>query len=658
MKNIILLLILIGLGSWYYYDKNGTFPFLSEKVEQKDPRIDEIKALGEKYFPTRLEDRERWISTEITAMRALDKKLANISDTMYAELLAEAVQKYPDKYSSRLSYVRKQCDAYIEVKTAMDESSFSSDEKSTLSSMLQETFKRDYAKQCDVLSQVFDVYGMMKSKSLQMNPKDFNKLLAMAMPHIVNDPNKALLLFEEQALARHNFLTKQLPESSANLRADIEKQIPNDFVAQLKELNSRLDESMCARDNSANFANLGISKNAQEFFKKYIYLMDTSARTYNVSFAMMNGKKVIILPSEIIKYTGGTINFNLGGGETIHFNKLFLSCDSAFVISVLENENKIEPIKFAKKEELFKNEPVSVEIVGVQKDGKKATLSGKLDNGELTVDARHLKLAMSWLSSGALVIDRKTGTALGLFELEPNCDYLTYESYDNPSMNDLISDTSRSSLWVGLNKSIHLIRTNCMINYETYKCRIVHLDDMKKFSRLDIKKYKRQKALLDDICAVNRGAISFMLEGYYGADAKMPILKDITKKFNSTFITGSRCTVTSLQSNFLKYMNSVRAELRIMARLAREPFDEFYYEFAKPASRQVELYKALDSSMGATIAQGQNRNILHRDIASSIDGSSYIPPQRIFDRPTKAKAIAGGLRIGNKGIKKDYNVNK
>ena len=650
MKNIILILILVGIGAWYYCDKNGGIAFLSENAKQADPRIDAIKARAEKYYPTRLDDRDRWINTQISSMYALDKPMPNIPAEVHSELLKEAELQFPENYSKRLSFVKNQCTAYLDIKNTMFDSSFSDEEKSMLYTELAKAFVGDYVKQRNMLAQIFEVYGIIKSKSMQMAPSDFKKLSGKIMARIAQSPNDALLFFEDQSRARHNFLTKQLPASNANMRAEIEKNIPDDFVAQLAELNARMDNLRSAR--VVNFE-ANISKNAQEFFKKYIYLVDTSARTYNLSFAMMNGKKVAIFPSEMVQHTGGVLELNLGGGEKIHFDKLFMSKDSGFGIVIVEGENRIDTIKFANKAQTMSKDSIDVEIVGVNADGKKATVSAKIENGKtLIIEPSKLTQAKSWLVSGALIIEKENGVALGLFDADPVFDSNIYATYENPTLIYLLSLYDRVSLWSGLKEAVSLAKKNVSMDY---KYRIVYLEDIKKFARLDAKKYEQQKKMLSEMCAVNMGAMSFMLEGSYGADSQQATLKDIANKFNSTFIKGDRCSVSMLHSNFLKYMQTVRLTLRNKANLVRENTDDFYYDFYAPAIRQMDLYKRLDLAMGNTIAQAKTEKILHQDIAMAIRGNTYIPPKKI-NAPIRATgAISGGLRLGNKGVKKDYN---
>lgn len=652
MKNILLILILVGLGAWYYCDKNGGIPFLSESTKKQvdDPRIDAIKVRAEKYYPTRLDDRERWINTQISAMYALDKSMPNIPEDVQTELRKEAELQHPENYSKRLSFVKNQYSAYLDIKKTMFDSSFSDEEKSMLHAELSKAFVGDYVKQRNMLAQIFEVYGIIKSKSMQMAPSDFKKLSGKIMARIAQSPNDALLFFEDQSRARHNFLTKQLPAANANMRDEIEKNIPDDFVAQLAELNARIDYLRSAK--VVNFE-ANISKNAQEFFKKYIYLVDTSARTYNISFAMMNGKKVVLFPSEMVQYTGGVLELNLGGGEKIRFDKLYMSKDSGFGIVLVEGENRIDTIKFADKAQTMSKGSIDVEIVGVNADGRKATVPAKIENDKtLIIEPSKLTQAKSWLVSGALIIEKESGVALGLFDADPVFDANVYATYEDPTLTYLLSLSERVSLWSGLKDAVAMSKNNASMGY---KYRIVYLEDIKKFARLDVKKYERQKQMLSEMCAVNMGAMSFMLEGSYGADSQQATLKEIADKFNPIFIKGDRCAVSMLYSNFLKYMQTVRSTLRGKANLVRENTDEFYYDFNAPAIRQIDLYKRLDSAMGNTIAQAQTQKILHQDLALAIRGNTYIPPKKI-NAPIRATgAISGGLRLGNKGVKKDYN---
>ena len=650
MKNLILFLILIGVGAWYCYDKYGDeIPFLAGKAKQVDPRIAEIKTLAEKYFPTKLDERERWIKSQISAMNALDRKIGNVPDDVYSALLKKATQQYPDNYSNRLSFVTKQTSAYEDIENKFGESSFSSEEKNMMRAELFKTFEHNYSAQVDILAQALEVYAMVKTKSMQMSTEDFKKISSKTIHKLISSPNECLLFFENQIRARHNFLTKQLPPSHANLRTEIEKKIPDDFVAQLNALDVAIDNIVYTKSNTDFEEYKNISKTAQEIFKKYTYLIDASDSTFNVYFATMHGKKVAIFPSELLQNAKSTLTLDLGADEKISFDNVFMSSDSTLAIMVVEGNYKIDTIKFASKS--IEKSSKDIEIIGVRTNGKKFAVSGKLENGKYIIFKEADKSIVRSLTSGSLILEKETGTPLGFFEVSPNYDSRTYASYEDPNIDSLLNNPNRVSLWKGMDKTLILAKKNTGVadNYT-----IVYLEDLKKFAKYDSKKYAKQKTLLDDICRVNMSALTFILQGAYGADALDPILKNITDKYDPIFIKGSRCTMGVLRSHFFRYLQSVRTELRANANLARETVSELYYDFQEPATRQLDLYKQIDGVFGGTVARGDVESIIHEDILASVKKGTFVPPGRMFDKPSSG-VIQGGLMIRNKGVKKDYN---
>lgn len=650
MKNIILLIILLAVGSWYYYDKNGELPFVLKKTEQKDPRIDEIKAQAEKNFPTRLDDRERWIKSQISAMHLLDEKPENIPFDIYAEFLKDSAKQYSNNYTGRLSYVKKQADAYAEIENMFSRCSFSAEEKKMLQLEFGKVFKYDYASQLDVLAQAIEAYGMIKSKSMQIAPKDFQKISPRLIYNLVNSPDKCLVFFEDQIRARHNFLSKKLPPLEYDLRAKIEQKYPDDFVAQLKELDYTIDNVLFVKTQN-NIGNDNISTAAENVFKKYVYLKETSYRTYCVYFTTMHGKKVATFPSELLQYLGKKFVLDLGGGEEIKLDNIFLSSDSTMAITVIAADNKVDSMKFVPKEETKAKGVIEVEIVGMNRDNRKSTLSAKLINGELKVDDSDDFRASTWFTTGSLIIERATGHPLGFFEIYPNYDHRIFEMYKDPSITHLLSNTKRASIWEGLNDALSLAKKNTSV---LNKFGIVYVEDLKKFTKFDFEKYRKQKKMLRSLCIVNASALSFILQGMYGADARDPILKNVTEKYDPIFVRGSRCTVNVLCSNFFKYLQSVRSELRSNAQLARESTDDLYYDFLTPAKRQIELYRKLDSVIANTVAKSEIKRVIHEDMLATVRDGTYIPPQSQFSKPTSG-VISGGLVIKNKGVKRDYN---
>ena len=650
MKNLILFLILIGVGAWYCYDKYGDeIPFLAGKTKQVDPRIAEIKTKAENYFPTKLDERERWIKSQISAMTALDRKIGDVPDDIYSALLKKATQQYPDNYSSRLSFVVKQTSAYEDIRNKFDESSFSSEEKNMMRAELFKTFEHNYSAQVDILAQALEVYAMVKSKSMQMSAEDFKKISSKTIHKLISSPNECLLFFENQIRARHNFLTKQLPPSHANLRAEIEKKIPDDFVAQLNALDVAIDNIVYTKTNIDVDEYKNISKIAQEIFKKYTYLIDVSDTTFNLYFATMHGKKVAIFPTELLQNAKSTVVLDLGADEKISFDNVFMSRDSTLAIMVVEGDYKIDTIKFAQKS--VEKSSKEIEIIGVRTNGKKFAVFATLENGKHIIFKEADKSIVRSLTSGSLILEKETGVPLGFLEVSPNCDCRTYATYEEPNVEALLNNSNRVNLWKGMDKVLTLAKKNTNV---ADKYTIVYVDDLKKFAKYDFKKYAKQKTLLDDICRVNMSALSFILQGAYGADALDPVLKNITDKYDPIFIKGSRCTMGILRSHFFKYLQSIRSELRANANLARETVSELYYDFQEPAKRQLELYKQIDIVFGDTVARGDIESIIHEDILASVKKGTFVPPGRMFDKPSSG-VIQGGLMIKNKGVKKDYN---
>ena len=329
-----------------------------------------------------------------------------------------------------------------------------------------------------------------------------------------------------------------------------------------------------------------------------------------------------------------------------------MSQNSTFAIQVIDGENRFEAVKFAPKDYALSKNSIDVEIVGSKADGRKATISAQLEQGGFLriteTDQRNIQM---WFSSGCLILEKETGSALGYLEIAPDYDTRTYESYKDPTVDALLNKTNRVSDWQGLKRGHALAKKNMLVKQEF---RIVYLEDFKKFTKFDSAKYNKQKNMLSDICRINMSALSFMLEGMYGADSEDELLKNVTEKFNPIFVNGSRCTVNVLRSNFFKYIQSVRSYMRSNAHITRASIEDFYYDFIEPSKRQHELYKKLDNVIADTIAKSDIRSIIHEDILGAVKDDTYIPPRRNFTKPSSG-IISGGLVIRNKGEKKDYN---
>ncbi|MBQ6534431.1 MAG: hypothetical protein IJI37_04610 [Opitutales bacterium] len=648
MKNLILVLLLAAIGAFYYYEKRGKEGARTPAaaVSAQDPRAAEVEARAKELFPTKIDDRNSWIASQLAAMAKLDKKPDSVSDREYSEILAAAKSKFGADYSRSLRYVSDQCAAAADIAEMRSKSSLSNGEQEAILARLREAHNSDRAAVRDALARVFENYGLIKSKSTGMSRKDFETLSKKTIPILAGSPNEAVAFFEKQALARHNFLSKGLPKNSENVRAEIEAKYPGDFAAQLAALDAYIDSSIRTRKTIDFSAAQKMSELGENLFKKRIYALEAKSGSFCVCFAMMNGKKVALFPSPAM---GGEESFSLdvGGGERLASGNVFMSRDSAFAVVVADGESPFPAVDVLPKADAFANAgELKVSVVGMDRSGKKSDAKGVLyKSGKLELERS--AGAAEKFSGGALVADEASGKIVALLEIRPDADIRFIAESKSPEIGDLLGRTERARFWKGLDAAVS--RAGAAAERKP-EIAAVFPEDIKAFSKFDAKKYARQMEAVKSACEANLGALGFMLCGNYATDAETPALADTARKYRAIFVTGSRCSLPILYANFSRYIQSARSDLRSKAAGAIGASD-FYYDFAEPAKRQAELFAALEKPMLGAVASGDIAAVLHWDIASAISGGSYVPPGRDFAVPAKGGGNSAVLRLGNKGKK-------
>ena len=186
--------------------------------------------------------------------------------------MSYTADKYGADYEKQLDYITKQRLAAIDIKNITAASAISETELKRLDDSFKKEFGSDYVRRREAYGRIMEFYAAIKQKAANLSPADYEKLSAKVLPVLFKNPIEALRLFEEQALARHNFLTKQYPSAYGDLRKDIEDIYPDDFAMQLKELDARLD---AANSKGKPMVWNAGGKNpttplSKEYFSKYI----------------------------------------------------------------------------------------------------------------------------------------------------------------------------------------------------------------------------------------------------------------------------------------------------------------------------------------------------------------------------------------------------
>ena len=650
MKSIvILLLMLAAVGGWYYYDKYGMPDSRASVEEVSDPRILRLSEHAEKLFPTKQDERKAWLDRQISAMQAIEKKAEGLDAAVFAAILKTAGERYDLDYVKQFDFVSRQRVAAIDVSNMLANSGFSADEKAALEKRTKESFGDDYVLRRAVYSNIFEAYAQMKKKSVLLSPEDYKKLSARLMPTLLRNPQQALEIFERQALARHNFRTKSIPESYGDLRKDIEEKIPDDYVAQLAELDRRIDMAV-RRGVSVGWGTAGrnaVTPLAREYFAKYLYTHDSNGVLTLSFIAKIRGKKAAVFPVCALDSAPKSYTLDVGGGKKISGDKIYLAKNAAFGIIIPEGIEDVSeiPVERAPKGK------INVEIVGLDLSGSQISFAGTLENGGFLELDSAVKRAMDGkLRNGAVVVDAQSRNALGLLEFESDGGAGFYSDFENPSIDSVLSQKNRVSRWRGLGDALAFGRKICLPS-DSKQYRIVPFSELETVVRYDAAKFSAQRNNVKKLCRSNFSAITFMLGGCYGEDARTEIISAVAEKYSSTFVNGSRINVAILHMRFNAYMRDVKQALFQNVNFARGDFySEYYFPFRDAAKKQSQLFVKLCSSINDALSARDKMAVLHADLAESLQGNTYVPPGRNFTRAGFVSGNGGGavLKMENR----------
>lgn len=352
MKFYLVLLILICGGGWYYYDihyakssffKKGSEPQAVESA--LDSKQLELEQKAKELFPTKVSERAAWVERQMAAYNQISKVRDGISPEIAASIRKFADRKYPLDYDKQLDVVSKQELAAIGMLQTISSAKLGASETAEILSAASKNMEGDYVSQSYAIQKIIDAYNSIKSKATMMSERDYNILRRKAMDEIAVSPENALKEFERQYLARHNFLTKTISPAWGDLRSGIEDIYPEDFVAQLAELDKRIQGKLAG--GGASVISLASEKtDSRVDANKSLYPCMLDDGGYFCVFASIKGKDFLVVPSLLIQKIGeDSFSFSrigLSGTGDIH-----MSTNSPLAIVDVPKGSEFESIRLA-----------------------------------------------------------------------------------------------------------------------------------------------------------------------------------------------------------------------------------------------------------------------------------------------------------------------
>ena len=631
MKFYLVLLILICGGGWYYYDihyakssffKKGSEPQAVESA--LDSKQLELEQKAKELFPTKVSERAAWVERQMAAYNQISKVRDGISPEIAASIRKFADRKYPLDYDKQLDVVSKQELAAIGMLQTISSAKLGASETAEILSAASKNMEGDYVSQSYAIQKIIDAYNSIKSKATMMSERDYNILRRKAMDEIAVSPENALKEFERQYLARHNFLTKTISPAWGDLRSGIEDIYPEDFVAQLAELDKRIQGKLAG--GGASVISLASEKtDSRVDANKSLYPCMLDDGGYFCVFASIKGKDFLVVPSLLIQKIGeDSFSFSrigLSGTGDIH-----MSTNSPLAIVDVPKGSEFESIRLADGKGAYSKGTFDVMLLGFDDTAKKIVFDASLVDGELRYSANvEAKLGLDMLGN-LLVIDSKSGVLIGFFAQIPDSgvkgyrigDYKDFAYFKNKVLgtNDKAMGNSNIDF-----KKIYMAPIN---SDSERRFKMVFFDDIEGWQKFSSSKNKEQLALIDKMRWLNFGVCDFMLENTYANALENPLFRKVAEKHKGSFFKTVNTAKSVFMSDYLSNLHNINFTGIGSAMFAKKDlFDSFYYQNRVTAMAQLGLWEKTQDLLKGMVEHAMDPKMLHADLFDNFEKGYY-----------------------------------
>lgn len=635
-----------GFGGWYCYEKFYSRSESSFATAENDARIADIYAIGRELFPGDESGRKRWIKDQISALRLIDSSCADLDANAKSAIFRNAANIFPRDYCKRLSYIQKQEVFARDFAVKLGSSGVAPEEAAALGKALTAEFGGDYELQCARMDDIISCIDRMESVKRQLDPKDFKKISARVMENLARDPQGTERFLYSQFLARHNYLSKNIPIQLGDLKKGIEESFPDDFVAQEKELNLRLESALNRRDvlrvsaeEESKSAQQTIMERCREAFLRYVSKCGKTG--YAGVFTRMNGKTVYLFPFEAIgELDGQTFD---AGGKTFNLNNVFVSENSSFCIAMAEDDGP-EPLEFqAAPEDGQKNCMVAYFGSNGALNVVAASMSGW--NLVLDKDVMEEKDMRYTALNGGLVLDAETARPLAVLEVYGNTARNYYERYlpdeglEGPLLDAFANDAMPSSVGV-FEKNIGIVRVDNFVGFRAIAPSSIEKGKWKAFSP---KKYALQSKSLSRGSSIIWDVQKFMFDNTFRSALSSRIFARVARKYERIFYRGPKLDKRLFYHEYAGYIREIILTCRAeWTSSGMSQYNDFYDPYKDVATKQNALWNDILLCLDAAMKNAY----VHRDLFLNIMGDSYNPSERrVMPSSGGGGRGTGGTRI-------------
>ncbi len=626
-----LVLLAAAIGGWYCYEKFYSGAESSFKAAERDARIADIDAISKELFPTDKSGRERWRKGQIAALRLIDSSCAALDGNAKSAILQDAAKKFPRDYDKRLSYIQKQEVFARDFASKLGGSGMAPEDSAALATALSAEFGGDYESQCMRMDDVISCIGRIESIKRQMSPEDFKKISARVMSNLARDPRGTENFLYSQFLARHNYLSKSIPIQLGDLRKGIEESFPDDFIAQERELNSRLESVFKKGASEAESINQKKDTFSIERYKKAFSMsVSMCGKTkYAGFFVRMNGKRVYIFPFEALEDLKEK-TFEVDG-KVFSMDKVFVSEDSSFCI-VMADEGEGETLEFKSASD---GESQKCAVAYFDSRGVVNVLSASISGDKLSFNETALNSIKYMALNGGLVLDAKTAQPIALLEVYGNAARDCYERYlsngglEAPLTNVFPANAMPKSI-DAFKKNIGVVRVDKLVEIRALVPTSIEKGKWRAFSA---DKYALQSEALGKASSIIWNAQKFMFDNSFQSVFNSDIFSKAARKYEKTFLSGSRLHKSVFYSQYASYIR----ELILAGRLAWDSsgilqYGDFYRPYRDMAAKQNALWNDILLCLNDAMKNSDLKEYIHRDLFANIRGEAYVPAERKLEQ--------------------------
>lgn len=623
MKKLLLILILAALayGGYFYYT-HGRLPWEPASAqEEEDEKVAAITAEAERLYPTRKQDREAWLGRQLKALEKIGIRQRGIPEDIGDRIRMEAAAKYPMDYVRQQSFIFEQEAAVKAINNALADASLGHDDMKRIMALLDESATGNYLKQSGTINRVLAAYNRMRRKGADIPEKDFKIIMGKAFPKLVSDTPEAERIFDQQYLARHNYLTKTIPEIFGDLRSGIEEKFPDDFVAQLAELDRKVTGEI-SRGNSYTFGSeyTAPSDLGKEISKKYIYTKAIGDSVFAVYFVEMKGKKVMLFPSDMLDKIGDTFTVDVDG-RIVNTSGVFVSGESNMCIATFNSELDVAAVTFEPAKEVLAGY-FDVQIVGLDAEGRIRTMPAVLNSGVLEIPKNSEGRIPSYLMRGSLIVSVREKKVLGIFDPNVSGAFDFYIGEKGRNDLELLADDKGISGEIEGIKPV-IGRNRAAFSAGANNPRVLYVDDLQTWQKFQASKYAAQKARIKQVCDANYWISRFALLNLYGEAVDSKLIGPVAKRYEKKF--ASRMQKGAFQNEYSRYLNDITGVFRRETNVDRDYSKNFYFPLKQYADLQFAFVSDLKAFTGTMSFLQKPDSIIHTDLRAHLKENTYAP---------------------------------